>query len=74
MSTGEIIPMKYSGHPELKRKRVSFAVSVENGIYVECYWYNDLMSICNLNGNLLYNITVRYGIPKRQMKIFTSRM
>lgn len=48
--------MKYSGHPELKRKRVSFAVSIENGIYVECYWYNDLMSICNLNGDLLYNI------------------
>ena len=56
MNTGEIIPMKYSGHPELKRKRVSFAVSIENGIYVECYWYNDLMSICNLNGDLLYNI------------------
>jgi hypothetical protein len=55
MTTGEIIPMKYE-HPDIKKKRISFGVSMENGIYVECYNYHDLITICDLNGNLKYNI------------------
>ena len=55
MNTGEIIPLKYK-HPNVKKKRINFAVSVENGVYVECYSNYDLMTICNLNGELKYNI------------------
>lgn len=55
INSGEIIPMKYT-HPEIERKRVSFAVSQENGIYVECYHHHDLFTICDLEGNLKYNV------------------
>jgi hypothetical protein len=43
-------------HPEIKKKRIFFAASVEHGIYVECYLYHDLMTICTLEGELKYNI------------------
>lgn len=56
MQTGESIFMNYTGHPDLKKKRVSFSVSIEHGIYAEAYWYNDLITICSLNGNLKYNL------------------
>lgn len=56
MYTGEIAPMKYMKHPEIERKRVSFAASKENGIFVECYWYHDLMTIGYLNGDFKCNI------------------
>jgi hypothetical protein len=59
MNTGEVIPMKYA-HPEIEKRRISFALSVENGIYVDCYNHHDLLSICTLDGELKYNI---YG-PK----------
>lgn len=55
MQTGDISLMKYT-HPEIEKKRITFAVSAENGIYVECYSHHDLMSICTLDGNLKYNI------------------
>jgi len=55
METGEIITMPYE-HPKIKKKRINFAVSMEHGIYVECYYYRDLMTICDLDGNLKYNI------------------
>jgi hypothetical protein len=55
MLTGEIELMPYK-HPEIKRKRITFAVSPEHGIYVECYLYHDLMTICTLDGELKYNI------------------
>lgn len=55
MSTGEIRPMPYE-HSEIEKKRISFAASIENGIYVECYHYHDLMTICGLDGNLRCNI------------------
>jgi hypothetical protein len=55
MNSGEINPMKYE-HPDIEKKRVSFAVSPENGIYVECYSYHDLMTICSLDSDLKYNI------------------
>jgi hypothetical protein len=55
MLTGEIELMKYE-HPEIKKKRISFAASMEHGIYVECYNHHDLMTICTLDGELKYNI------------------
>jgi hypothetical protein len=55
MITGEITPMKYT-HPAIEEKRILFAASAEEGIYVECYPYHDLMTICTLNGELKYNI------------------
>ncbi len=55
MSTGEITPMKYT-HPDIKEKRISFAASEKEGIYVECYTRHDLMTICSLDGDLRYNI------------------
>ena len=56
MKTGEIKNMPYSTHPDVKKKRISFAASMEQGIYVECYAPHDLMTICNLEGGLKYNI------------------
>ncbi|MFV0583333.1 MAG: 6-bladed beta-propeller [Parabacteroides gordonii] len=59
MQTGEIKLMKYE-HPDIKKKRMTSDVSFEHGIYAECYSNYDLMTICDLDGNLKYNI---YG-PK----------
>ena len=59
LKTGAVTPMKYT-HPEIKKVRDFVAVSKKYGIYVECYNYHDLMTICTLDGDLLYNI---YG-PK----------
>lgn len=56
METGEVKPMKYLKHPEIERKRVSSAISIENNLYVECYWYHDLMTIGYLNGDFKCNI------------------
>jgi hypothetical protein len=55
MISGEITPMEYT-HPEIRRKRISLAVSPEHGMYVEGYHHNDLMTICTLDGHLKYNI------------------
>ena len=55
MNTGEIKPMKYT-NPKIEKKRINFTVSIENDIYVECYSNYDLMTICNMNGDLKYNI------------------
>lgn len=55
MSTGEIAAMKYS-HPNIERKRVCLAVAPEHGIYAECYKHHDLITICNLEGELVCNI------------------
>jgi hypothetical protein len=55
MNTGEIKFMKYE-HPDIKKKRIVFAASMEDNIYVECYTNHDLMTICSLNGDLKYNI------------------
>ena len=55
MNTEEIKPMKYL-HPKIEKKRFNFDVSMENDIYVECYSRYDLMTICNLDGELKYNI------------------
>jgi hypothetical protein len=55
MATGEIKPMIYE-HPEIEKKRISFAVSAKYGVYVECYSHHDLMTLCSLDGELKYNI------------------
>lgn len=55
MHTGKIELMKYE-HPKIEKKRMVFAVSMEYGIYIECYCNHDLMTICNLDGDLKYNI------------------
>ena len=55
MQSGQFARMKYQ-HPDITKKRISFAVSIENDIYVECYTFHDLMSICNLNGDSICNI------------------
>jgi hypothetical protein len=55
MNTGEIKPMKYE-HPDTEKKRINFAVSMEKNIYVESHYYVDLLTICDLDGNLKYNI------------------
>lgn len=56
MKTGEIKHMSYTIHPEVKKKRICFGISLELGIYVECYIPHDLMTICSLDGDLKYNI------------------
>lgn len=56
MKTGEIKLMNYTTHPDVKKKRISFGISMEHGIYVESYALHDLMTICNLDGDLKYNI------------------
>lgn len=53
--TGEIKPMIYK-HPKIEKKRVCFTASIEHDIYIECYNYHDLMTICKLDGSLKYNI------------------
>lgn len=55
MATGEIEKMKYE-HPEIEKRRFGFDVSIENGIYVECHSRHDLMTICDLDGELKWNI------------------
>ncbi len=55
MNDGEVALMPYQ-HPDIKKKRIDFAVSAEHGIFVEGYSYHDLMSIYDLDGHLKYNV------------------
>jgi hypothetical protein len=54
--TGEKTYMSYEGNPEVKEKRVSFAVSPQNDCYVEAYWHDDLLTILSTDGQLKYTI------------------
>ncbi|CAK7081424.1 MAG: hypothetical protein PARBB_00510 [Parabacteroides distasonis] len=56
MKTGEIVPMSYTINPKVKKKRTFFDLSMGHGIYVEAYLPHDLMTICNIDGDLKYNI------------------
>ena len=56
--TGESRFMEYLGHPEVERKRVSLAVSPENNLYAEAYWYHDLITLHSLDGKLKH---ILYG-------------
>lgn len=55
MNTGDLKSISYT-HPEIKKKRVNYDVSIQNGIFVECYSNYDLMTICDLKGDLKFNI------------------
>jgi hypothetical protein len=56
MTTGEISAMPYYAPKGVRKKRASFAASVEHNIYVECYRGYNLMTICNLEGELICNV------------------
>lgn len=45
-------------HPETKKGKASsyIKISKKHDIYINCYYADDLMTICDLNGNLKYNI------------------
>lgn len=43
-------------NPSIKHRRIFFDVSEEDSIYVKCYRHYDLMTICNFDGSLKYNI------------------
>lgn len=45
-------------HPEITGKKSNsvFAMSYENNFYVNCYYYCDLVTICDLNGNCKCNV------------------
>ena len=57
INAGEITRFGYE-NPMVKGKFTNsyFDLSVENGIYVNCYLFKDLMTICDLDGNLKYNV------------------
>lgn len=55
MQSGQFKRVEYV-HPDIIQKGVSFSASIKNGEYVECYAYHDLMSILNLNGDLICNV------------------
>ena len=69
MITGEKMILNKYDHPKIERKRASFAMSKEYGIFVECYWHHDLMSICDLNGNLKYYVYGRKWDDRTQNSI-----
>lgn len=45
-------------HPKAigKKSNSQFELSLKSNIYVNCYGYYDLMTICDLGGNLKYNV------------------
>ena len=43
-------------NPLAKKKRFTFCASEELGLYVSCYSRYDLMTICNFDGSLKYNV------------------
>lgn len=55
MNTGNITPMKYK-HPDIVQKRINITANQKKNCYVECYSFYDLMTICDFDGNLKYNI------------------
>jgi hypothetical protein len=69
MRTGEIQLMNQNDHPQIDKKRTVFAASAEYGLFVECYRHHDLMVICDLDGNLKYNIYGQKWDNRRQNSI-----
>lgn len=69
------IPSKKLGeygyeHPKAlgAKSRSYFGLSVENNLYVNCYSFCDLMTICDLQGNLKYNVYGPDGIENDENK------
>ena len=54
-------------HPETvgKKSNSLFALSVKNNCYVNCFDCFDLMTICDLNGNLKYNVYGSDGLSNK---------
>ena len=55
MHTGEYKIIDHD-YPNMKYKRISCGVSLENSLYVEAYTFHDLFAIADFEGNLKYNI------------------
>lgn len=57
-------------HPKAVGKNSSsvFALSVKNNYYVNCYYQSDLMTICDLEGNLRYNVYGPEGLNNKDNK------
>ena len=55
IASGEIVPMSYE-HPKIERRRIGFAVSPKDDLYVEVYRNHDLLTFCSLDGTLKYNV------------------
>lgn len=57
LNTNDIEVYGYE-HPECSGKRSSsvFKMSIKNNMYVNGYFYCDLMTICDLDGRLKYNV------------------
>ena len=55
INTGEFIPQPYE-HSEIQKKRILFAASEKENLYVEAYQRYDLLTICDLDGNLKWNV------------------
>jgi len=53
--TGKISPMPYE-FPNVEKRRICVAASIQQNEYVECYQNRDLMTIGDLKGNLKWNI------------------
>lgn len=55
MLSGKLEAFGYE-NPQVERKRTCFDVSEKENRYVEAYNHHDLLTICDLKGNLLFNI------------------
>ena len=55
INTGKIYEMSYK-HPNVKKSRVSLAISNDNKLYATCQHLYDLITVCDYNGNLKFNI------------------
>ncbi len=51
-----------------KKSNSQFALSVKNNFYVNCYGYCDLVTICDLDGNLKYNVYGPDGLTNKNNK------
>jgi len=68
LKDGTFSSMPYQ-HPKITKKRISFAASMEHNLYVECYNYYDLMTICSLDGSLKCNVYGPQWSAKESNKI-----
>ena len=55
MLTGEMKLISYD-HPDVKRKRFTYASSSKYGLALQLYTHSDLMTIVDFNGNLKCNV------------------
>jgi hypothetical protein len=57
-------------HPDAieKMSNSHFRLSHKNGLYVNCYAFCDLMTICDLDGNLKWNVYGEDGLENKDFK------